>query len=334
MVRIGINGFGRIGRNILRLARVNPQFELVMINDLTDSATLAHLLKYDSVHGVLPAEVSAEGDDLKLDGKPIRCVKQTDPAKIPWEDLGVEIVLECTGRFTDAEKAKAHLKGSVKKVIISAPAKHEDMTIVMGVNEDQYDPKKHHILSNASCTTNCLAPVVKVLHQHLKLLRGFMTTIHAYTGDQRIHDAPHSDLRRARAGALSQIPTTTGAAKAIGLVIPELKGKLDGMAIRVPTSNVSLVDLVCEVEKSTSVKEVNELFKQASVGRLKGILNYCELPLVSSDYNGTTASSTIDALSTNVMDGRLVKVLAWYDNEIGFSQRMVDLTLLVAKKTL
>jgi len=196
MVRIGINGFGRIGRNILRLARVNPQFELVMINDLTDSATLAHLLKYDSVHGVLPAEVSAEGDDLKLDGKPIRCVKQTDPAKIPWEDLGVEIVLECTGRFTDAEKAKAHLKGSVKKVIISAPAKHEDMTIVMGVNEDQYDPKKHHILSNASCTTNCLAPVVKVLHQHLKLLRGFMTTIHAYTGDQRIHDAPHSDLRR------------------------------------------------------------------------------------------------------------------------------------------
>ncbi|MBI2337406.1 MAG: type I glyceraldehyde-3-phosphate dehydrogenase [Deltaproteobacteria bacterium] len=334
MVRIGINGFGRIGRNIIRLARVNPQFELVMINDLTDSATLAHLLKYDSVHGVLPAEVSAQGDDLKLDGKPIRCVKQTDPAKIPWEDLGVEIVLECTGRFTDAEKAKAHLKGSVKKVIISAPAKHEDITVVMGVNEDKYDPKKHHILSNASCTTNCLAPVVKVLHQHLKLQRGFMTTIHAYTGDQRIHDAPHNDLRRARAGALNQIPTTTGAARAIGLVIPELKGKLDGMAIRVPTSNVSLVDLVCEVEKSTSVKEVNELFKQASLGELKGILNYCELPLVSSDYNGTTASSTIDALSTNVMDGRLVKVLAWYDNEIGFSQRMVDLTLLVAKKTL
>lgn len=326
MVRVGINGFGRIGRNIFRQALLANGFEVVMINDLTDGKTLAHLLKYDSVHGRFPVSVSGEEDALIVDGKKIPCSKVKDPSEIPWAQAEVDLVLECTGFFTQRDQAAQHLRDSVKKVIISAPAKDEDITIVMGVNDDQYDSSRHHVISNASCTTNCLAPLVLPVHKAFGVKRGFMTTVHSYTGDQRIHDAPHKDLRRARAGAVSQIPTTTGAAKAISLVIPDLKGKLDGMAIRVPTANVSLVDLVCEFEKPTSAEEINAVLKSASENELKGILAYSDEPLVSTDYIGNAHSSTVDALSTKVMEGNLVKLISWYDNEIGFSQRMIDLS--------
>ncbi|OGP53426.1 MAG: type I glyceraldehyde-3-phosphate dehydrogenase [Deltaproteobacteria bacterium RBG_13_52_11] len=330
-VKVGINGFGRIGRVVLRAAeRMGADLDFVAINDLTDAQTLAHLLKYDSVHGLFPGEVQAAGDRILVNGKGIKVMAVKDPAQLPWKDLGVEVVMECTGLFRERDKAAKHLGAGAKKVIISAPAKGPDITIVMGVNHQEYDPKKHHIISNASCTTNCLAPVAKVILENFGIQRGLMTTIHAYTNDQRILDLPHEDLRRARAAALSMIPTTTGAATAVALVLPQLKGKLDGMAIRVPTPNVSLVDLVAEVEKETSVDGVNAAFKKASTGGLKGILGYSEEPLVSVDYNGTTLSSIVDALSTTVIEGRMVKVLAWYDNEMGYSARMVDVAKFIS----
>ena len=330
-VKVGINGFGRIGRVALRAAqRMGADLDFVAVNDLTDAPTLAHLLKYDSVHGVFPGEVQAKGDRILVNGKEMQVMAVKDPAQLPWKDLGVEIVMECTGLFRDKDKAAKHLGAGAKKVIISAPAKGPDITIVMGVNHQAYDPNKHHIISNASCTTNCLASVAKVILENFGIQRGLMTTIHAYTNDQRILDLPHEDLRRARAAALSMIPTTTGAATAVALVLPQLKGKLDGMAIRVPTPNVSLVDLVVEVEKETSVDGVNAAFKKASQGALKGILGYSEEPLVSVDFNGSTLSSIVDALSTTVMEGRMVKVLAWYDNEMGYSARMVDLAKLIS----
>ena len=330
-VKVGINGFGRIGRNLLRAALNDPGMEFVAVNDITDPKTLAHLLKYDSVFGTLDADVGYGGDGIKVKGKTVRVFKIKDPAEIDWSSLGVQVVVESTGLFTKGEDAKKHLKGSVKKVIISAPAKGEDITIVLGVNEKAYDPARHHIISNASCTTNCLAPAAKVLHENFKILKGSMTTIHAYTNDQRILDLPHKDLRRARAAALSMIPTTTGAAKAIGLVIPELKGKLDGYAMRVPTPNVSVVDLVALVEKSTTAEEVNAAFKKAAEGPLKGILQYVEEELVSRDFLGNDRSSMVDAGFTKVIDGNLVKVVAWYDNEWGYSCRVRDLINLVAK---
>ena len=330
-VKVGINGFGRIGRVIVRAAeRMGADLDFVAVNDLTDAQTLAHLLKYDSVHGPFPGEVQAKGDRILVNGKEIKVMAVKDPAQLPWKDLGVEVVMECTGLFRDKDKAAKHLEAGAKKVIISAPAKGPDITIVMGVNHESYDPNKHHIISNASCTTNCLAPVAKVILENFGIQRGLMTTIHAYTNDQRILDLPHEDLRRARAAALSMIPTTTGAATAVALVLPQLKGKLDGMAIRVPTPNVSLVDLVAEVEKETSVDGVNAAFKKASTGGLKGILGYSEEPLVSVDYNGTTLSSIVDALSTTVIEGRMVKVLAWYDNEMGYSARMVDVAKFIS----
>jgi glyceraldehyde 3-phosphate dehydrogenase len=330
-VKIGINGFGRIGRVVVRAAqRMGADLDFVAVNDLTDAPTLAHLLKYDSVHGIFPGEVQAKGDLILVDGKEIKVMAIKDPAQLPWKDLGVEVVMECTGLFRDKDKAAKHLEAGAKKVIISAPAKGPDITLVMGVNHQAYDPKKHHIISNASCTTNCLAPVAKVILESFGIKRGLMTTIHAYTNDQMILDLPHKDLRRARAAALSMIPTTTGAATAVALVLPQLKGKLDGMAIRVPTPNVSLVDLVAEVEKETSVEAVNAALKKASDGELKGILGYSEKPLVSVDYNGTVASSTVDALSTTVVEGRMVKVLSWYDNEMGYSARMVDVARFIS----
>ncbi|MDT8420818.1 MAG: type I glyceraldehyde-3-phosphate dehydrogenase [Desulfuromonadales bacterium] len=323
--KVAINGFGRIGRNVLRIACQSDQLDIVAINDLTDAATLAHLLKYDSVHGTFNAEVSVAEDNLLVNGRAIRILQQRDPAQLPWQELGVEVVIESTGLFTSRDAAAKHLQAGAKKVVISAPGKEVDATICMGINEATYDAEHHQIISNASCTTNCLAPVAKVLGEQFGIVRGMMTTIHAYTNDQRILDLPHSDLRRARAAAISMIPTTTGAAKAVSLVLPELKGKLDGMAIRVPTPNVSLVDLVVEVKQATTKEEVNAALKAAANGPLRGILAYCEVPLVSCDFNGSPVSSTVDALSTNVIDGSLVKVLAWYDNEWGYSNRVCEL---------
>ena len=326
-VRVGINGFGRIGRNVLRAAVMGKQtaLEFVGVNDITDTKTLAHLLKYDSVHGRFPGTVEAKGDNLVVNGKEIRVTAIKEPEKLPWKEQGVELVLESTGRFTDRESAAKHLTAGAKKVVISAPAKGEDITICMGVNEKKYDPAKHHVLSNASCTTNCLVPVVKVILDNWGLVHGFMTTVHSYTNDQQILDLPHKDLRRARAAALSIIPTTTGAAKATSLVIPEVKGKLDGVSLRVPTPDVSLVDLTVEVEKKTTIEEVNAAFKKAAQGELKGILDVSDEPLVSCDYVGNLFSSVVDSKSTNVIDGTLVHVSSWYDNEIGYSARCVDL---------
>jgi len=330
-VRVGINGFGRIGRNLFRACLNEPGLDFVAANDITDAKTLAHLLRYDSVHGRLEAEVKAEKDALVVNGKKIQILQERDPGKLPWQALGVDLVLECSGLFTDREKAALHLSAGAKKVIISAPAKGADMTICYGVNHTAYDPARHHLISNASCTTNCLAPVAKVLHENFGIRHGLMTTVHAYTNDQRILDLPHSDLRRARAAALSMIPTTTGAARAIGEVLPELKGKLDGMAIRVPTVNVSVVDLNAEMERPLSEEEVKAAMKTAAEGPLKGILQYCEEPLVSIDFNGSSYSSIFDAPLTKVIDKTFVKVLAWYDNEWGFSNRMRDVSLYIGK---
>ena len=326
-VKVGINGFGRIGRNVLRASHRDPGIDFVAVNDITDPKTLAHLLKYDSVLGTLDAKIGHGQDCVTVNGRPIRVFKVRDPGEIDWPSFGAEIVLESTGLFTEAEQAKKHLRGTVKKVIITAPAKNEDITVVLGVNEDKYDPAKHKVISNASCTTNCLAPVAKVVHESFKIKNGSMTTIHAYTNDQRILDLPHSDLRRARAAALSIIPTTTGAAKAVGLVLPELKGKLDGYAIRVPTINVSIVDLSFIAARDTSVDEVNAVMKSASdSGPLAGLLGYNTSPLVSIDFNHDPRSSVFDSTLTKV-SGRLVKVSAWYDNEWGFSNRMLDTTM-------
>ncbi|MBI4948620.1 MAG: type I glyceraldehyde-3-phosphate dehydrogenase [Deltaproteobacteria bacterium] len=334
MVRVAINGFGRIGRNILRASLKNKEIDFVAINDVTDAKTLAHILKYDSVFGILDADVSAKEGGLSVNGKEIKITAEKDPAKLPWKDLKIDIVLECTGLFTNREKAELHLTAGAKKVIISAPAKNEDITVCMGVNHEAYDPKKHSIISNASCTTNCLAPVAKVINDSFGIVKGLMTTVHAYTNDQKILDLPHKDLRRARAAALSMIPTSTGAAKAVSLVLPELKGKLDGMAIRVPVPTVSVVDLVAEVSRKTSAEEVNAALKAAANGKLKGVLEYCDLELVSVDFKGNQHSSIVDALSTKVIGDNLVKVLAWYDNEWGFSCRMRDLVLMMAEKGL
>ena len=331
-VKVGINGFGRIGRNVLRAALNNSNIDVVAVNDLTDANMLAHLLKYDSVHGKLNAEVSVNGNNLVVNGKEIIVKAERDPANLAWGDLGVEVVIESTGRFTKRDDAAKHLEAGAKKVVISAPANNEDLTIVMGVNEDQYDPANHHVLSNASCTTNCLAPFAKVLHEKFGIKRGMMTTIHSYTNDQQILDLPHKDYRRARAAAENMIPTTTGAAKAVALVLPELKGKLNGMAVRVPTPNVSLVDLVAELDKEVTAEEVNAALKAAAEGELKGILQYSEEPLVSKDYNGDPHSSSVDGLSTMVMEGNMVKVVSWYDNETGYSTRVVDLVEYLASK--
>jgi glyceraldehyde 3-phosphate dehydrogenase len=331
-IKIGINGFGRIGRCLFRAALNHPEVEVVAINDLTNPDTMAHLLKYDSVHGRLNADVAAKDDGIKIDGKSIAVRSIKDPEALGWKDLGVEIVAECTGLFRDRQNASKHLAAGARKVIISAPATDPDITIVMGVNSNQYDPRQHHIISNASCTTNCLAPVAKVLLENFGIGRGLMTTIHSYTGDQRLLDFPHKDLRRARAAALSMVPTTTGAAKAVALVLPELSGKLNGLAIRVPTPNVSLVDLVVTVEKSgVTVSEINAALKQASEESLAGILGYSEMPLVSVDFNGSPLSSIVDAPTTYVVDN-LVKVLSWYDNEMGYSNRMVDLAAMIGKE--
>lgn len=332
--KVGINGFGRIGRNVFRAALNNPAVDIVAVNDLTDAKTLAHLLKYDSIHGILDAEVSVDGSNIIVNGKAVQVLAEREPAKLPWKDLGVEVVVESTGRFTDRDKAAAHLEAGAKKVIISAPAKNEDITIVMGVNEDKYEAASHHVISNASCTTNCLAPFAKVLHEKFGIKRGLMTTVHAYTNDQQILDLPHKDLRRARAAGMSIIPTTTGAAKAVALVLPELKGKLNGFAMRVPTPNVSVVDLVAELDKSATAEEINAALKAAAEGELKGILAYTEEPLVSKDFNGNPNSSIIDALSTMVIEGNMVKVVSWYDNEWGYSNRVVDLIGFLAKKGL
>ncbi|MCM2266032.1 MAG: type I glyceraldehyde-3-phosphate dehydrogenase [Desulfuromonadales bacterium] len=331
-VKIAINGFGRIGRNVFRAAQGVKGFDIVAVNDLTDPATLAHLLKYDSVHGEFAGEVQATDAAIIVNGKSIQVCKERDPAALPWKQLGVDIVIESTGLFTDRVNAQKHIDAGAKKVIISAPAKGEDLTVVMGVNESAYQPASHHVISNASCTTNCLAPVAKVLLEQFGIVRGLMTTVHAYTNDQMILDLPHKDLRRARAAALSMIPTTTGAAKAVSLVLPQLKGKLDGLAVRVPTPNVSLVDLVVTTEKETTVAEVNAALKAAANGPLKGILVFCELPLVSKDFNGNPASSIVDSLTTTVIGGNMVKVMSWYDNEWGYSNRCVDLvSFLIAK---
>lgn len=331
-VKLGINGFGRIGRLVFRAAMNHPGVEVVAINDLTDAATMAHLLTYDSVHGRLKTEAVATDNGIELDGKTIGISSAKDPADLPWKDLGVDIVAECTGIFRDRDNASKHLAAGARKVIISAPAKDPDITIVMGVNSNQYDPRQHHIISNASCTTNCLAPVAKVLLENFGIRCGLMTTVHAYTGDQRLLDFPHKDLRRARSAALSMIPTTTGAAKAVALVLPELEGKLNGLAIRVPTPNVSIVDLVATIEKSgVTVSDINEALKSASEGALSGILGYSDKPLVSIDFNGSTLSSTVDAPTTYVVDN-MVKVLSWYDNETGYSTRMVDLAAMIGEQ--
>ena len=328
-IKLGINGFGRIGRLVFRAAVDRPDVEVVAVNDLTDPVTMAHLLTYDSVHGKIDKEVIAQDNVITVDGKSIAVTSVKDPAAIPWNDFGVDIVAECTGLFRDHENASKHLAAGARKVIISAPAQEPDVTIVMGVNSNQYDPRNHHIISNASCTTNCLAPVAKVLLENFGLKSGLMTTIHSYTGDQRLLDFPHKDLRRARAAALSMIPTTTGAARAVALVLPELAGKLNGLAIRVPTPNVSLVDLVATVEKSgVTATDVNDALKEAAEKSLAGILEYCDLPLVSSDFNGSTFSSIVDAPTTYVVEN-MVKVLSWYDNETGYSHRMVDLAAMI-----
>ncbi|OHD63830.1 MAG: type I glyceraldehyde-3-phosphate dehydrogenase [Spirochaetes bacterium RBG_13_51_14] len=334
-VRVSINGFGRIGRCVLRVMAGNPgaygDIEVTSINDLTDAKTLAHLFKYDSIFGIFNGSVSNTADSIVVNGKKIKVHSEKDPADLPWKAEGVDVVVESTGRFRDKEQCMAHINAGAKKVIITAPSKNEDITIVLGVNEDKYDKNRHHIISNASCTTNCLAPVVKVIHDKFGIERGHMTTIHSYTNDQRILDLPHEDLRRARAAALSMIPTTTGAAKAVSLVLPELKGKLDGNAIRVPTPNVSVVDFVCVVKEKVTEEKVNAALKEAANGKLKGILQFCEDELVSIDFLGNSHSSVVDALSTKVIDGTLVKVLSWYDNEWAYSNRVVDLIKYIMK---
>ncbi|MNH95314.1 Glyceraldehyde-3-phosphate dehydrogenase 1 [compost metagenome] len=334
MVKVGINGFGRIGRNVFRAALSSNEVEIVAVNDLTDVKTLAHLLKYDTTHGVLDAKVEAGEGEIFVNGRSIKVFAERDPGNLPWASVGAEIVVESTGIFTAKDKASLHLKGGAKKVIISAPASDEDITIVLGVNEDQYDAANHTIISNASCTTNCLAPFAKVINDSFGIVKGMMTTIHSYTNDQSVLDVPHKDLRRARAAAENIIPSSTGAAKAIGLVLPELKGKLNGMAMRVPTPNVSVTDLVVELKTNVTVDEVNAALKAASEGALKGILNYTEEPLVSSDFNGDPASSTVDALSTMVVGDNMLKVVSWYDNEWGYSNRVVDLAAFIAAKGL
>ena len=331
-IRVGINGFGRIGRNVLRASLDTPELEFVAINDITDAPTLAHLLRYDSVHGRLDADVHAEDDALVVNGNRIRISQERDPGKLPWKDLGVDVALESTGLFTSRDKAGLHLSAGARKVIISAPAKAPDITLCYGVNHTGYDPAAHHIISNASCTTNCLAPVAKVLHEAFGITRGLMTTVHAYTNDQRILDLPHSDIRRARAAAQSMIPTSTGAARAVGEVLPALKGKLDGMAVRVPTANVSVVDLVAELGTTVTADEVNTAVRAAADGPLSGVLQYCEDQLVSVDFNGNPHSSIFDAPLTKVMENNFVKVLSWYDNEWGFSNRMRDVSLFVGKQ--
>ncbi|MEW9109614.1 type I glyceraldehyde-3-phosphate dehydrogenase [Cytobacillus gottheilii] len=333
-VKVGINGFGRIGRVVFRAALKNPNVEVVAVNDLTDANMLAHLLKYDTVHGTLNEEVTVDGEYLVVGGQRVKVIAERDPAQLGWGDLGVEVVVESTGRFTKRSDAAKHLEAGAKKVIISAPATDEDITVVMGVNHDKYDPAQHDVISNASCTTNCLAPFAKVLNDKFGIKRGMMTTVHSYTNDQQILDLPHKDYRRARAAAENIIPTTTGAAKAVSLVLPELKGKLNGGAMRVPTPNVSLVDLVAELDQNVTAEEVNAALKEAAEGDLKGILAFSEEPLVSSDYNGNPASSTIDALSTMVLEDSMVKVISWYDNESGYSNRVVDLVDYIAQKGL
>ncbi|SEA45675.1 glyceraldehyde-3-phosphate dehydrogenase (NAD+) [Desulfuromusa kysingii] len=329
-VKVAINGFGRIGRNVLRIASQSNAFDVVAVNDLTDASTLAHLFKYDSVHGTFAGSVKTEGDNLIVNDKKIKILSQRDPALLPWKELGIDIVIESTGFFSARDLAAKHLTAGAKKVVISAPGKNADTTICMGINEAQYDPSAHDIISNASCTTNCLAPIAKVLLEEFGIVRGMMTTVHSYTNDQKILDLPHRDLRRARAAGLSMIPTTTGATKATEMVIPQLKGKLQGMAIRVPTPNVSLVDLVVETEKATTIEAVNAAMRKASETNLKGILDYCELPLVSRDFNGSAASSTFDSLVTNVLGGTMVKTLTWYDNEWGYSCRVFDLVCYIS----
>ncbi|MDZ7780045.1 MAG: type I glyceraldehyde-3-phosphate dehydrogenase [Gemmatimonadota bacterium] len=333
-VRVAINGFGRIGRNVLRSAKQagRTDIDFVAVNDLTDAETLAHLLRYDSVHGQYPGTIELSDDGIVVDGDPVRVLSERDPAKLPWADLGVDVVVESTGLFTSRDAAAKHLEGGARKVVITAPGKGEDVTVVLGVNEDSYDPERHDVISNASCTTNCLAPVVKVLSDRFGFRHGLMTTVHSYTNDQRILDLPHKDARRSRAAAMSMIPTTTGAARATGLVLPEVDGRIDGMAIRVPTPDVSLVDLVAEVEKDTTIEEVNETFAEVSKGAMNGILGVCDEPLVSIDYTGNPLSSVVDSLSTNVVQGRMVKVVSWYDNEWGYSSRVVDLVSYVGER--
>jgi glyceraldehyde 3-phosphate dehydrogenase len=333
-LKVGINGFGRIGRNILRAALGNAELDFVAVNDLTDTKTLAHLLKYDSILGNLHQDVTASGDAIHVAGEALKVLSVKDPSELPWKELGVDIVFESTGRFTDRDAAAKHLAAGAKKVIITAPAKKPDVTLVMGVNADKYDPAKHHIISNASCTTNCLAPVAKVLHEHFGIVRGWMTTVHSYTNDQNLLDLPHKDLRRARAAALSIIPTSTGAASALGEVLPELKGKLDGIAMRVPTANVSVVDLVVQLNKKTTAEDVNAAFKKAASGSLMGILAVEDAPLVSIDFRGNGHSSIVDSGYTKVMDGDFAKVMSWYDNEWGYSSRCVDLALMLRNKGL
>lgn len=332
--QVGINGFGRIGRLALKavIQRCAGKAEVAAVNDLTDAKTNAHLFKYDSNYGIYPGKVEAKDDRIVIDGREIKVLAEREPAKIPWRDFGVDIVLECTGLFTHASKAAAHLQGGARKVVISAPAQEEDISIVLGVNEAQYDPTKHHIISNGSCTTNCIAPVVKVLHQNFGIVHGLMTTVHSYTNDQKILDIFHRDLRRARAAAINIIPTTTGAARVVGVVIPELQGKLHGIALRVPTAAVSVVDFVADLKQKVSADEVNRAFRKAADGDLKGILEYCEEPLVSSDFKGNPASAILDAPSTMVLDGSFIKVLAWYDNEWGYACRLADLVVHMAKK--
>jgi glyceraldehyde 3-phosphate dehydrogenase len=330
-VKVGINGFGRIGRMVLRAAYRRDDIEFLALNDLTDPNTLAHLLKYDSVHGVLKAEVKVDESTIIVNGKRIRVISEKDPGRLPWKDLDVDIVLECTGIFRDRPQASKHLDAGARKVIISAPATDPDITLVIGVNHKQYDPKTHHVISNASCTTNSLAPLCKVLLDSFGIEKGLMTTIHSYTTDQMLLDFPHKDLRRARAAAVSMVPTTTGAAKAVSLVIPELTGKMNGMALRVPTPNVSLTDLVVQLSRPASAQEVNRAFEEASKGSMKGIIEYCVEPLVSSDFNGSTASTVVDALSTMSIGDDMVKVLGWYDNEFGYANRLVDLAVYIAK---
>jgi glyceraldehyde 3-phosphate dehydrogenase len=331
-IRVGINGFGRIGRNVFRASLAHPDIEIVAINDITDAKTLAHLLQYDSVHGTLDRPVATSPEGLAVGAERVRVTTERDPAALPWKDLGVDLVLECTGLFTERDKAAKHLEAGAKKVIVSAPSKGADITICYKVNDQAYDPAKHHVISNASCTTNCLSPIAKVLHGRFGIRRGLMTTVHSYTNDQRILDLPHSDLRRARAAALSMIPTSTGAARAIGLVIPALNGKLDGMAIRVPTPNVSVVDLTAELEQPATEAAINEAMRAAAEGELSGVLHYSDAPLVSADFNGTPYSSIFDAALTKVLDGNFCKVLSWYDNEWGFSNRMCDVALLVGRR--
>ena len=330
-IRVAVNGLGRTGRMLIRAGLSEAELDFVAVNDITDRATLAHLLKHDSVHGTLAPEVRAEGDDLLVGDRRMRVFRESDPVRLPWKEHAIDVVLECSGHFTDRDKAAKHLQGGARKVIISAPAKGADVTLCFGVNHTVYDPQKHDVISNASCTTNCLAPVVKVLQDTFRVRRGLMTTVHAYTNDQRILDLPHKDLRRARAAALSMIPTTTGAARAIGLIIPELAGKLDGLAVRVPTPNVSLVDLTVELERAATDEAVNAAMREAATGPLAGILYYCDEPLVSTDFNGTTYSSILDSQLTRVIDGTFCKVMAWYDNELAYARRLVDVALFVGR---